>query len=124
MADASIFSLTVAEAASGPTVLALAGELDMAGTPELQAAFGVLAEARTDEIVVYLSALEFIDSTGINALVTAIRQAHDRGGRAILAAPRPNVRRVLEIVGVAATLRVEDSVDEATQALASDRRAS
>jgi anti-anti-sigma factor len=124
MADAGIFSLAVTDAESGPTVLALTGELDMAGAPALQRAFDDLAKAGVSELAVDLSALDFIDSTGINALVSAIRETQSRGGRAVLAAPRPNVRRVLEIVGITTAMPLEDSVPDAVQALRSDRRAS
>jgi anti-sigma B factor antagonist len=82
------------------TTLALAGELDLAG---VDAARERLAEAMKDRparVVVDLSELTFIDSTGISFLVSAVKR--DDGGRlSFVACKAPAVRRVFAITGVA-----------------------
>ena len=77
-------------------VVWLSGELDMATAAEFaMTAMGALDGQR--ELVLDMSALRFLDSTGIQAIVETARRA-DRG--VVLRSPRPNVRRVLELTGI------------------------
>ena len=53
----------------GRHTLILEGELDMASAPALEGMFEQLLEAGARELVVDLSRLEFMDSTGLNAIL-------------------------------------------------------
>ena len=81
-------------------VLSLFGELDLQSAPALA---GVLREPRNAaaaRIVLDLSGLEFIDSTGISVLVQARLQA-DEGGREFVLTKLPSsVDRVFSITGI------------------------
>jgi anti-anti-sigma factor len=82
---------------SSDGVLYLAGELDLA----TQEAFAASARQRIDgqgEIVLDLSDLFFIDSTGIRALIALARDLTPR--RVILRDPAPEVSSVFRIVGL------------------------
>jgi anti-sigma B factor antagonist len=78
-------------------VVALQGELDMDTAAGLSA---WLVEIAGSPVVVDLSELTFIDSSGIAALATAKKRMTAEGNEMILTRPRPNVRRVLEILGL------------------------
>ena len=121
-ARAPIFSLSVSEAAGGKSVVAAAGELDVATAPQLLSAVALLAQRGTSAIAIDLSALTFIDSSGINALRTALRSANARGVGAILAAPSERVLRVLELVNLAEILPLEHSLPAAFARLEADGR--
>jgi len=69
-------------------VVALRGELDIADAASVAAALVAVA-ARAAEIIVDLAGLEFIDASGVAALVLARVQARRAGGDLLLAAPRP-----------------------------------
>jgi anti-sigma B factor antagonist len=60
-------------ACDGHVVVALHGELDVAGAPEVQAAITALV-ARGRCLVIDMSALDFIDCTSLGALVQARRR--------------------------------------------------
>ena len=78
-------------------VLYLAGELDLA----TQEAFAASARERVDgqgEIVLDLSDLSFIDSTGIRAMIALARDLTPR--RLVLRDPAPDVASVFRIVGL------------------------
>jgi anti-sigma B factor antagonist len=80
-------------------ILALAGEIDLYTAPKLQSELtSALAGGKSASIVVDMSAVEFCDSTGMNVLLAAHRLATERGGD--LAAPRPSVRKILEVTGL------------------------
>lgn len=77
-------------------VLWLTGELDIAGIDEFQAAVdGALDTQR--ELVLDLSELTFLDSTGIRAILVV---ANTVEGGVVLRKPTPSVRRVLDLVGI------------------------
>ena len=56
------------------TILTLSGELDLVSAPRLRNAIASLRSEATDEVVVDLSALTYIDSVGIGLLVASRRR--------------------------------------------------
>jgi anti-sigma B factor antagonist len=95
-----------------PTVVAVAGELDLATSPLLVAE---LDQARTQgngQVVVDLSDCEFIDSSGINALVREHSELVEKGGRFIVVCSDPNILKVFEIAGLDRVLEVVSSLDD------------
>lgn len=83
----------------GERVLALEGELDMAETVALVDAAAPLA-AGSGDLTLDLSGLTFIDSSGLLALLRTAEQMAD--GRLILLRPTEQVRKVFDMVELAA----------------------
>jgi anti-sigma B factor antagonist len=77
----------------------LHGDVDMATAPELRRVLEELIDGGAEEIVLDCHHLEFLDSSGIGALVAA-RSRIGAEGVIALEAPRANVRKVLEVTGV------------------------
>jgi anti-sigma B factor antagonist len=96
----------------GHVVVALRGELDIAGAAGVAAALAAVA-ARKPEIVVDLAGLEFIDSSGVAALARGRGHARHAGGDLLLAAPRQHVLRVLTLTRLIDVFPVHASVEEA-----------
>ncbi|MBO2452626.1 STAS domain-containing protein [Actinomadura barringtoniae] len=97
-------------------VLYLSGELDLLYTPDLRV--HIRAALDSDEVirlVLDLSELEFIDSTGIGVLVWADREATERGRHLAVSGCGPRVRRVLNVYGVAGRLRLYESAEQALE---------
>ena len=91
----------------GTTVLQLYGEFDLASVPTFEAELA-LAEAELGPLVIDLSALEFIDSTGLAQLLAAHRRAErDERELAFLKGP-PSVEKILRITGLDQILPFED----------------
>lgn len=82
--------------ARGEDELALVGELDVAGAERFDRA--VAALPARNQVVLDLSELTFIDSTGLRSLLTAARDLDER--MLVLTRPTPRVLEVLEIAGV------------------------
>jgi anti-anti-sigma factor len=77
--------------------LALAGEFDLAGIEQFESAISAVEAEDPDVIVVDLTDIRFMDSSGLRALVMADRRARKAERRlAIVPGPR-TVRRVFEI---------------------------
>jgi anti-sigma B factor antagonist len=96
----------------GHVVVALRGELDIAGAAGVAAALAAVA-ARKPEIVVDLAGLEFIDSSGVAALARGRQHARHAGGDLLLAAARQQVLRVLTLTRLIDAFPVHASVEEA-----------
>jgi anti-sigma B factor antagonist len=89
----------------------LAGEIDLYTAPrlaeELAAAMG---PGHPAQIVVDMAGVEFCDSTGMNVLLAAHRQACEQGGALALAQPRAAVRKILEVTGLRSVFTVHDDL--------------
>ena len=92
----------------GALTLRPTGELDIATAPRLDRA---LREGRRpgEEVVLDLSGLEFIDSTGLRVVVRGVEAAAQEGWELRLRHGPPAVRRVFEIAGVLGALPFEAS---------------
>jgi anti-sigma B factor antagonist len=101
----------------GATVLAVTGELDAASAPELLGPLDT-AVANGGPVVLDLAACEFVDSTGLHAIIDA-RAAVEAGGArfALCCAVRGPVARVIE-VALPGVLETHATRDDALDALA------
>jgi anti-anti-sigma factor len=87
--------LELATSRSGTTaVIALQGELDMAGAATLEAE---LERLDSDALVLDLRGLTFMDSSGLRVLVVNAQRAQDRGRRFALVPGAAQVMRVFDI---------------------------
>jgi anti-anti-sigma factor len=97
-------------------LLAVEGEIDIATSPRLITA---LNEAVTDSagaLVVDLSAVGFMDSTGLALLIRAHRRMSRRGRGFAVVCPDGPVRRIFELTDMIRTLHVTPSRESAVSA--------
>jgi anti-sigma B factor antagonist len=85
----------------------------MTAAPTLRKQLNDIVDGGGSRIVVDLSATEFIDSSGLGALVAALKIARKAGGDLRIAAPTRQVSTVLELSNLDRVLRAYDSVDSA-----------
>lgn len=85
---------------NGMVVVAVRGDLDVASADSFQAALAAALEAGDVRVVVDLAELAFIDSSGLGALIRALKRARERGGGVRVENVSPTVRRVFEITGL------------------------
>jgi len=78
------------------------GEIDLYTAPRLHSELAAVIanSAPATKIIVDMSGVEFCDSTGMNVLLSCLRQARERGGELELAAPRPPVKKILQVTGL------------------------
>jgi anti-anti-sigma factor len=93
-------------------VVALRGELDVTDAASVAAVIADAA-ARHLEIIVDLAGLDFIDSSGVAALARGRVHARRAGGDLVLAAPQPQVLRVLTLTRLVEVFPVHASVGNA-----------
>ena len=95
-------------------VVALRGELDVAEAVRVLAELSVVTAYKRD-IIVDLTDLGFIDSSGLAALARVRKRARHAGGDLLLAAPQQQVRRLLTLTRLIDVFSVHASVDEAAR---------
>ena len=85
----------------GPQCVAhLEGELDVSSSERLRAELIRLIDDGCRDLVVDLSELALIDSTGLGVLVGVMKRALQHGGAMVLRSPRPAARKVFDITGL------------------------
>jgi anti-sigma B factor antagonist len=98
--------LTTVSQAGGATVVALSGELDVASSEGLsEELIQLIAQGSTD-LVIDMCRLDFIDSTGLSAILK-VNKSLEGKGKLVLRDPTAMVRQVLEITGLTGALRIE-----------------
>lgn len=90
----------------GVDVLFVEGEIDVASAPRLIAALNDAVAEAARSVIIDLTSVGFMDSTGLALLINAHRRlAVRRKGFAVVCPPGP-LRRVFEITDMVDTLRV------------------
>lgn len=77
-------------------VVSVRGEVDNDTAPQLRDALSGAFGERVPRVVVDLSETDFLDSSGLGALVGASKE-HADGGVLVLVCPKPNLRKLFEI---------------------------
>ncbi|MEW6155060.1 MAG: STAS domain-containing protein [Actinomycetota bacterium] len=90
----------------GSPVVRVTGELDVATAPRLQQELQALSGSAPALVTLDLAETEFIDSTGLRAIVVAVKDLRASGGDLVVRSPSPSTARLLEISGLSAVVRV------------------
>jgi anti-sigma B factor antagonist len=102
----------------GVELLLVEGELDIASAPRLISVLNGAVQEALRSLVVDLSRVDFMDSTGLALLINAHRRLTRRSkGFAVVCPPGP-LRRVFEVTDMVETLRVCPDRDSARTAAA------
>ena len=102
---------------AGRVVMHLGGELDMFVSPALAARFHQLAEDGTHDVVVDLNDARHIDTHVLDTFVAAQQELGAHHHALAVVADNPYARRTIELTGLAETLRISRSRDEAVARL-------
>ncbi len=94
-------------------IVVVAGELTLREAPEFHGALLELCEESPKHLVVELSEVSFIDSSGVGTLTDVFRKLNKRGGRLALVGLRKMVRSVFEITRLDQFLAIFDTEEEA-----------
>jgi anti-sigma B factor antagonist len=96
------FAVHIVDSPDGAATVVLSGELDVATVPMLEAALLEQLQQRP-AVVIDLSELSFIDSSGIGALIQAKRTA-DGALRGVVVVGGSHVDRIFGVAGIAEAL--------------------
>jgi anti-anti-sigma factor len=88
-------------------VLSVRGEIDLVSVPQLEEALRKAETSAAKRVVLDLADVEFMDSSGLHALLRAWQRFEQNRGRLVLSRVSPQVRRLLELTGTDLILGVE-----------------
>ncbi|GAA4197125.1 STAS domain-containing protein [Microbacterium oryzae] len=94
-------------------VVTITGRLTASGAPRLRDAVKELVDAGHAQIVVDLGATEFVDSSGLGALISGLKTARVAGGDLRIAQVPAGVRSVMKLTNLDRVLREHESVESA-----------
>jgi anti-sigma B factor antagonist len=86
----------------GTPVVSLAGELDLTNAEQVRSVISGSLSGQAARLVFDMSGVEFMDSSGIALLASAVQKVQE----VELRNPTPIVRRLVELTGLAGILRI------------------
>jgi anti-sigma B factor antagonist len=89
-------------------ILAVTGEVDTFTSSGLRDALNEAIDSGAVQIILDVSDMEFIDSTGLGVLVGALKRVRERDGSMTLRKPRQSAMQVLSIVGLTSHFEIEE----------------
>jgi anti-sigma B factor antagonist len=98
----------------GATVVEVAGEVELHSAGQLRDELQQAGEGERPCVVVDLSRVSFIDSTGLGVLVGAFKRVRERGSLSIVC-PQRSIRRIFEITGLMQVFPFHQNLDEAVR---------
>lgn len=97
-------------------VLRVEGDVDMGSSPALRDAILRLLRDRSEFVVLNLSGVDYVDSSGVASLVEGLQEARRLGTGLRLAGLQPKPRHVLKITGLLDLFDLRDSEVQALEA--------
>jgi anti-sigma B factor antagonist len=109
------FTVAVSER-DGRTIVSAAGELDVHTAPALQAELGPRSQQPAPALVVDLTDVGFIDSTGLGVLVTTLKHVRESAGTLDVVVTSSRVLKVFALTGLDVVIPLHSTLDEALSA--------
>jgi anti-sigma B factor antagonist len=99
------------------TVVDVVGDIDLASSPEVRKALlHEVRDNREPRVVLNLSAVRYIDSSGVASLVEGLKASRDIGSRFILVGLSGPAREVLQLSRLVKVFEIYDTEVEALAA--------
>ncbi len=97
----------------GRTIVAATGEVDVYTAPVLDDALSTAVAGGATRVVVDLSGVDFLDSTGLSVLVKALKRVRDSDGSLDVVVTAERVNKVFRITGLDQVIPVHASLADA-----------
>lgn len=98
-------------------LIVIGGRLDQTQTDELESVLVQSLEAGQINLLIDLSDVSYVNSSGLRCLVTSWRQARSRGGNVSLCGLNPRISEVFNVVGFSKVFDIYPDCETAKKAL-------
>ncbi|MCF8383064.1 MAG: STAS domain-containing protein [Chlorobium sp.] len=106
--------MTITETSDGSiTIVALCGTIDSSTAPELHKSPAIADTLRS--VVIDLEKVDFLDSSGLGALVGTLRLKQEAKAAVLLSCMNPRVRKVFDITGTVKLFHIFDDTSAAVE---------
>jgi anti-sigma B factor antagonist len=109
-------TLNVHSDASGLTIIAVGGEIDVYTAPKLREKLIGLVESGSFQLIVDMEDVEFLDSTGLGVLVGGLKRVRAHDGWIDLVCTQSRILRIFRITGLNKVFNIYDTVADAIAA--------
>jgi anti-sigma B factor antagonist len=99
------------------TILAVDGEIHVSTAPEFSAMLSATVAGGRTSLVLDLTSVMFIDSTGLSVLLNALREVTHAGGQMAVVCSNPTVLRLFEITRLDTTFDIYADLEPAVAAV-------
>jgi anti-sigma B factor antagonist len=96
----------------GRTILAVTGELDVHSAGGLERKLADLVAAGSSDLVLDLTELDFLDSTGLGVMVKGLKWAREAGGDLKVVADDDKIVKVFTITGLDSAMSLTSALDD------------
>jgi anti-sigma B factor antagonist len=96
-----------------PNVLPLEGEIDLHVSPGIAESFRMMTEKKPKRLVVDLSRVTYVDSSGLAVLIEGMQNVEEYGGKFVLAGLQETVRSIFELARLDQVFQIFPTVDSA-----------
>ncbi|NEU31459.1 STAS domain-containing protein [bacterium LRH843] len=96
-------------------VVYLAGEIDVYSAPQLRETLVPLSKQKGKHVIVDLSDIQYIDSTGLGIFIGALKAAHANKGELKLRGMSERVQRLFSITGLDEVMTISKCKEEELQ---------
>ena len=101
------------ESKGGVTVCCVDGEIDINSSPGIKKSFDRLIAQKAAKIVINLSGVTYVDSSGLATLVEILKNMRSYGGRMRLVNMAPKIKSLFEITKLEKLFEIMSSEEEA-----------
>ena len=101
-------------------VITVSGEIHVSTAPEFQRRLEAAISKGKTAVVLDLSEVEFIDSTGLSVILNGLRRVTRQRGRMALVCTNPTVLRLFEITRLDTTFDIRATREEAIASVRGD----
>ncbi len=98
-------------------VIELSGEVDAYTSARFREIMLDIIDSDGANLVINMTDVEYIDSSGLGALVGGLKRVSERDGKIVIVCDKPQVKKVFEITGLEKVFPIYDSVEDAVSAL-------
>jgi len=102
---------------NGTDIFTVSGRVDLSGIAEFQNSLEQAIDAGARKLVMELSGVSYISSSGLGVFALALKKLQPLGGEIVLAGAGSHVRHILQIVGFERLFRTFPSAADAVAAL-------
>lgn len=111
------FAVIAQPGTEGVSTVMVQGEVDVYTAPRLKEEIHGCIDAGCTRLVVDLSGVAYMDSSGLGVLIGALKRVREEGGDLILSAPNPRIARIMDVTGLARIFNVHQATRDAVATL-------
>ncbi len=98
---------------SGAVVIAISGDIDLAGSPTLRQEVRKAASEKPERLIINLAEVGYMDSSGVATLVEAMQLTRRGNSKLVLCGLQTRVRSVFEIARLDSIFTIVANLDDA-----------